>query len=65
MEKAIWDEHHTNVFCEICKDEVNANNRPLGCLNRRGYKNLGEKFFTQTGKKLEKKKFKNKWVWLA
>jgi hypothetical protein len=61
MEKAIWDEHHTNVFCEICKDEVNANNRPLGCLNRRGYKNLGEKFFTQTEKKLEKKQFKNKW----
>ncbi|XP_051192802.1 uncharacterized protein [Lolium perenne] len=61
MEKAIWNEHYTTVFCEICKDEVDANNRPLGCLNRRGYKNLGEKFFAQTGKKLTKKQFKNKW----
>jgi hypothetical protein len=61
MEKAIWNEHYTTVFCEICKHEVDANNRPLGCLNRRGYKNLGEKFFAQTGKKLTKKQFKNKW----
>jgi hypothetical protein len=25
---------------------------PLGTLNARGYKNLGEKFFARTGKKI-------------
>ncbi|CAM0909100.1 unnamed protein product [Alopecurus aequalis] len=61
MEKAIWDAHKTTIFCELCKDEVNANNRPLGCLNRKGYKSLGEKFVALTGKTLTKKQFKNKW----
>ncbi|XP_051207086.1 L10-interacting MYB domain-containing protein isoform X2 [Lolium perenne] len=61
MEKAVWDAYHTRVFCDICMDEVNANNRDGGCLSRKGYKNLGEKFTEKTGKQFTKKQFKNKW----
>jgi hypothetical protein len=61
MEKAVWDAYHTRVFCDICMDEVNANNRDGGCLSRKGYKNLGEKFAEKTRKTLSKKQFKNKW----
>jgi hypothetical protein len=32
-------------------DEVNANNRDGGCLSRKGYKNLGDKFTEKTEKK--------------
>jgi hypothetical protein len=42
-------------------EEVNANNREGGCLSRKGYQNLENKFFERTGDKLVKKQFKNKW----
>ncbi|PNT72327.1 hypothetical protein BRADI_2g42795v3, partial [Brachypodium distachyon] len=61
MEKANWNAEYTRIFCEICKEETEANNRPLGCLDRKGYKNLEEKFFKQSGQKLVKKQLKNKW----
>jgi hypothetical protein len=44
--------------------EVNANHRDGGCLSRKGYKNIGDKFAEKTGEKtrdrLVKKQFKNK-----
>jgi hypothetical protein len=55
MSKAVWDAYHTKVFCDICMDEVNDNNRDGGCLSRKGYKNLEEKFFQRTGDRLVKK----------
>jgi hypothetical protein len=61
MSKAVWDAFHTKVFCDICMDEVNNNNRDGGCLSRKGYKNVEEKFFQKTGARLVKKQFKNKW----
>ena len=60
-EKAVWDAFHLNAFCDICKDEVQAGNRPLGFLNRAGWKNLKDKFLDKTKKKLTKTQFKNKW----
>jgi hypothetical protein len=39
----------TRIFCNIIVEEIDAGNRPLGTLNPRGYKNLGEKFFARTG----------------
>lgn len=61
MEKANWNAEYTRIFCEICKEETEANNRPLGCLDRKGYKNLEEKFIKQSGQKPVKKQLKNKW----
>jgi hypothetical protein len=49
--KAVWkDPKMTNFFCKLVVEEINAGNRPLDTLNRRGYKSLGEKFFATTGK---------------
>ncbi|XP_037477896.1 L10-interacting MYB domain-containing protein-like [Triticum dicoccoides] len=59
-EKANWDAHHITIFYEICKDEVDAGNRPKGCLNRRGYTHLEDKFFDRTRKRCSQNQFKNK-----
>jgi hypothetical protein len=42
-------------------DEVNLNNREGGCLSRKGYQNLENRFAEKTGDRLVKKQFKNKW----
>ena len=60
-EKAVWDSYYTRVFCDICMEEVNANNRDGGCLSKKGYKNLGDKFAEKVEKRLTRKQFKNKW----
>ena len=49
------------IFCVICMEEVNANNRDGGCLSKKGYKNLEDKFAQKLDKRLTKKQFKNKW----
>ena len=61
MIKAVWDAYRTRVFCDICMEEVNANNRDGACLSRKGYENLETIFFEKVGEKLIKKQFKNKW----
>jgi hypothetical protein len=50
-----WDNPDmTKFFCNIVVEKIDARNRPLGTLNARGYKNLGEKFFARTGKTIPK-----------
>jgi hypothetical protein len=61
MSKAVWNPYYTRVFCDICMEEVNDNNREGGCLSRKGYKNLGDKFAEKTGDRRTQKQFKNKW----
>jgi hypothetical protein len=36
------------IFFKLVVEEINAGNRPLGTLNGRYYKSLGEKFFDAT-----------------
>jgi hypothetical protein len=60
--KADWDNSEmTKLFCNIVIEEIDAENRPLGTLNARGYKNLGEKFLARTGKNYTQKQLKNRW----
>ena len=50
--KADWDNpDKTTIFCKLV-EEINARNRPLGTLNARCYKNLGEKFLLKQGKNI-------------
>ena len=58
--KATWDALATRVFCEECKVEVLAGNRPLGALSKHGYANLGQKFVMKIGQHYTQKQFKNK-----
>jgi hypothetical protein len=60
-EKATWDAAHLRLFCQLCASEVLAGHRPLGHLNKVGWKNVENKFAEQSGKKLEHLQFKNKW----
>ena len=60
---ATWDAYRVRVFCDICMEEVNNNNRDGGCLSKKGYENLERKFYEKVGEKLVKKQFKNKWVY--
>jgi hypothetical protein len=52
MEKIVWDAYHTIFLCDISIDVVNISNRDGGCLSRKGYTNLGDKFDEKTNKKL-------------
>jgi hypothetical protein len=61
MSKAVWDAHRNKLFCDICMDEVNLNNREGGCLSRKGYQNLENRFAEKIGDRLVMKQFKNKW----
>jgi hypothetical protein len=62
MYKAVWDgPKMTEFFCKLVVEEINAGNRPLGTLNGRGYKSLGEKFFAATKKQYTQKQLKNRW----
>jgi hypothetical protein len=57
MYKENWGAYHTKVFCDMCMEETQKDDRTLGCLNMKGYKHLEEKFFATTMKRLTKKHF--------
>jgi hypothetical protein len=59
-EKAMWDKANVKHFCDLCKIEVLAGHRPLGHLNKVGWKNVEEKFTEKTRRKLNHLQFKNK-----
>ena len=55
MERVNWDSLTTRYFCEICKEECEAGNRPLGFLCTTGFKNLSDKLFDKTGHRITRK----------
>ena len=59
--KAVWDAYATKIFCQICKEETLAGNRPGTTLSSIGYKNLEEIFFAITKQHYPHGKLKNKW----
>jgi hypothetical protein len=61
VEKAVWDAVNVKHFIDICKEEIDAGNRPIGCFSPTGWKNLIAKFEARSGKKLTKTQLKNKW----
>ncbi|MFQ6637703.1 hypothetical protein Gotur_014013 [Gossypium turneri] len=39
--RAVWDDELTLIFCELCMNEVNADNRLTTHLNSKGWENVG------------------------
>jgi hypothetical protein len=60
-ENELWDNTNMKYFCDICMIEVLAGHRPLGHLNKVGWKIVEEKFAGKTRRKVEHLQFKNKW----
>jgi hypothetical protein len=58
---AQWDLSAARIFNEICVEQVLANNRPQGCLNKKGYANLVAKFNERTGRNYTHLQMKNRW----
>jgi hypothetical protein len=59
--KTVWDDPKMTIFFKLVVEEINADNIPLGTLNGRGYKNMGEKFFAAIRKQYTQKQLKNYW----
>ena len=57
--KAHWDALSTRIFCEMCKEQKRAGNRPTAFLSSEGYKCLGREFALRTGRNYTKIQFKN------
>jgi hypothetical protein len=51
-EKVVCDKANLKQFCDICKHEVLAGHRPLGHLNKVGWKNIEVKFEELSERKL-------------
>ncbi|XP_060210187.1 L10-interacting MYB domain-containing protein-like [Lycium barbarum] len=61
IEKARWDAETTELFLNLCVEEIRAGNRPNTHFSRVGWSNLVQKFNDKTGKNYDKVKLKNKW----
>lgn len=60
IDKADWSDANVRHFIDICKGEIEAENRPLGIFTRTGWKNLISKYEERTTLKQSKKQLKNK-----
>ncbi|PPD69128.1 hypothetical protein GOBAR_DD33992 [Gossypium barbadense] len=59
--KVVWDDELTLIFCELCINEVNADNRLTTHLNSKGWENVIALFQAKTQKNYGKPQLKNKW----
>lgn len=58
---AIWDALANEMFIDICVEEVVDKDRPLQCLNNKGYRSLMTKFKERINRKYSRKQLKNHW----
>jgi hypothetical protein len=59
-DKADWGDFFLSHLYDVCKEEIEAGNGPLGIFTTTGWKNLVLKFAEKSGDKRTKKQLKNK-----
>jgi hypothetical protein len=59
-DKADWGDFFLRHLYDVCKEEIEAGNRPLGIFTTTGWKNLILKFAEKSDDKRTKKQLKNK-----
>ena len=59
-DKADWGDSFVRHLIDVCKEEIQAGNRPMGIFTKTGWKNLVCKFEELSGQKRKKKQLKNK-----
>jgi hypothetical protein len=62
FDKANWNEENTQIFCDLCVDQIRAGNCLNGTMTTRGYNLIKEEFFSKTGLRHDTKQFKNRWT---
>lgn len=61
FDKAEWSTTNTRIFCELCVEQIEAGNRPIGIMTTRGYQNIAVKYLQKTGLRHSKMQLKNRW----
>ncbi|KAB8086153.1 hypothetical protein EE612_009293 [Oryza sativa] len=59
-DKADWGDGFVRHLFDVCKEEIEAGNRPMGIFTTTGWKNVVSKFAEKSGDKRTKKQLKNK-----
>ncbi|GAV60919.1 DSPc domain-containing protein/Myb_DNA-bind_3 domain-containing protein [Cephalotus follicularis] len=61
VEKAMWEPHIVNIFCDICIKEIDNGGKPKSHFTKEAWKSLVETFGRETGRAYDYNKLKNKW----
>ncbi|GAV81080.1 Myb_DNA-bind_3 domain-containing protein [Cephalotus follicularis] len=61
IEKAMWEPHIVNIFCDICIKEIDNGGKPKSHFTKEAWKSLVETFGKETGRIYEYNQLKNKW----
>ncbi|GAV81355.1 Myb_DNA-bind_3 domain-containing protein [Cephalotus follicularis] len=61
IEKAMWEPHIVNIFCDICIKEIDNGGEPKSHFTKEAWKSLVETFGRETGRAYDYNKLKNKW----
>ncbi|GAV71479.1 Myb_DNA-bind_3 domain-containing protein, partial [Cephalotus follicularis] len=61
IEKAMWEPHIVNIFCDICIKEIDNGGKPNSHFTKEAWKSLVETFGRETGRAYDYNKLKNKW----
>ncbi|GAV86176.1 Myb_DNA-bind_3 domain-containing protein, partial [Cephalotus follicularis] len=61
IEKAMWEPHIVNIFCDICIKEIDNEGKPKSHFTKEAWKSLVETFGRETRRAYDYNKLKNKW----
>uniref|UniRef100_J3LD71 Myb/SANT-like domain-containing protein n=1 Tax=Oryza brachyantha TaxID=4533 RepID=J3LD71_ORYBR len=61
FDKADWSTTNNRIFCELCIEQIEAGNRPIGIMKNIAYQNIAVKYLQKTGLRHSKVQLKKRW----